>query len=575
MFCVLSLILEKLNFVKRQMSDENNIVYTYSNVKDFDNNLTNSNSLEFRTRLLTNVNITKQCTDVKIVGDVVEVWFNGNLTEPEEEVLAQLVAEKYKDSNIFETIVDSRGRGQFSSIADAFAAGKTSVYVRDGTYYETQNIIIPDGGQLEGESQSNVRIVLVGNNTIKIDGSAGVKQTAGTISIAANSLIVTGVGTMFTALQPKDFIQLGTTYYEIGSIESDISLTLAQMYLGAPLVNVDYLAQHMYTGIKISNLIVALSSATGLYIRGVRHCGFKSLAIIGCTPNIVVVDSGEFAMYEIINCFSKGIGISFENVTSMLLQTLDIYNCAGHGMALLGKTTNAVCASSAFCNNFGCGLMLNDMLCDLHFTNCIFKQNNACGIFMQGNCMQVIVQGCTVGDNNGVGISISGSANLVSNNIIKNASHGVVTSPFCVVTSNQIDENKGNGIMCPEGSDNINISMNRISNNLINGVLSAAKFGLFSGNIVMNNGASGFEFSSSGNIINSSVISQNVEHGLLFLINSINNMVSNSQIISNTVSGATVQSNDNIVSHNVFRLNGVNLNVTGSNNETTTNKLIA
>ena len=555
--------------------DDDNVIYTYSNVKDFDNNLTNSNASAFKSRLLSNSAITKQCTDVKLNGDHVEIWFSGSLTVPEEQELAAMVAQKYNDSNIFETIVDASGRGQFRSIAEAFAAGKTSVYVRDGIYYETSNIIIPDGGQLEGESQSNVRIVLAGNNSIRIDGSNGIKQTAGTISITAATNTVTGVGTTFTALNPKDFIQLGTTYYEIASIESDTSLTLAQQYLGAALENVEYLAQHMFTGIKISNLIVAYSNAVGLYVRAVRHCGFRSLAFLACTPNIIVVDSGEFAMNQIITCFSKGIGLSFENVTSVLLQTLDVYNCFSHGMALLGKTTNAVCSSSAFCNNFGCALTLSDMLCDLHFTNCIFKQNNAGGVHMTGPCMQVIIQGCTVGDNNGHGLTLAGTANLISNNIIKgNTGHGIITSPYCVITSNQIHENGGDGINCDNLSHNISVSLNRISNNAQNGVCSAGNVGLYSGNIIMQNGNAGYDFSGSNNVISSSTIVQNNTHGVHIPIGSVNNMVTNSQVLANVQSGATVESNDNILAHNIFSANGTNIVNTGQNNDISTNKLI-
>ena len=553
----------------------NNAIYVYSNVKDFDNNLTNSNSQAFKSRLLSNSLISKQCIDVKINGDQVEVWFNDSLTAPEEAQLATMVAEKYKDSNIFETIVDSRGRGQFTSIAEAFAAGKTSVFVRDGTYYETANIIIPDGGQLEGESQSNVRIVLIGNNSIKIDGSNGVKQTAGTVSISAASTTVTGVGTSFTALNPKDFIQLGTIYYEIFSIQSDTVLTLAQTYLGATLSNVEYLAQHMFTGIKISNLIIAYSTAAGLYIRAVRHCGFRSLAFLACNQNIMVVDSGEFAMYEIISCFSKGVGISFDNVTSVLLQTLDVYNCASHGMALLGKTCNLVCASSAFCNNFGSGLTLNDMLCDLHFTNCIFKQNNSTGIQMQGQCMQIIIQGCTICDNNGVGVSLSGTANLISNNIIKgNFSHGVVSSPYCVITSNQIHQNGGSGIVCDENSHNISVSMNRISNNTNHGVNTSANVGVYSGNIVMQNGINGYNFLGSNNAISSSTVVENFMHGVYFAAVATNNMLTSCQISGNLTSGATIESNDNIIAHNIFRSNLTNLAIIGANNDILTNKVI-
>ena len=553
--------------------ESNNIIYVYSNVKDFDNNLSNSNINAFKSQLLSDLQISKQCTDVKILGDQVEIWFNDSLTTSEEERLVTIIADKYQDSNIFEIIVDSKGRGQFTSIAEAFAAGKISVFVRDGTYYETQNIIIPDGGRLNGES--NVRILLVGNNSIIVDGSNGIKQTVGTISISSASKMVVGVDTNFTALLPGNSIRLGTIYYEIKSIESDTMLTLLETYLGATLTNVDYLAQHMYKGVKISNLVIGYSTAPGIYIRGVRHCGFDTLAIIACTPNIVIVDSGEFSLSKIINGFSKSVGISLTNVTSALFQTLNSFNGSSHGIALQGKNSNVICTSSSFSNHFGSGLMIRDTAYDLHFTNCVFENNNASGIFMQDQPTHVIFQGCTMSHNNGTGITLSGLANVISNCIIKsNVSHGVAASLNSTITNNQIKNNGGSGISCDVNSHNVGISMNQIFNNNQDGVSSHADRGLYTGNTIMQNGGHGYNFTGTNNTISSTSVKQNTLHGVHFSATAHNNMLLNSQILNNTQKGAFIESNGNIIAQNIIFENVINnLEISGVNNESAINKI--
>ena len=111
-------------------------------------------------------------------------------------------------------------------------------------------------GIIVGESAGSVIISFNGSQKqIKMDGSGGAKETAGTVSITKGSTIVTGVKTVFTNLHPGDYIKLDTSYYEIDTINSNINLTVKSAYQGRTLSGISYIAQPMFGGVRISNVV--------------------------------------------------------------------------------------------------------------------------------------------------------------------------------------------------------------------------------------------------------------------------------------------------------------------------------
>jgi len=134
---------------------------------------------------------------------------------------------EWTNSTETDAIVDPTvGNGDYTTVGAAFTGGATSVFVRAGTYSETVDITIPDGGSLVGERAGGV-VLSLGTGVSIIAGSTPANRTtAGTISIPSGSTTVTGVGTDFdgtisgNTLNPGDYILLHHQFYEIASITS-------------------------------------------------------------------------------------------------------------------------------------------------------------------------------------------------------------------------------------------------------------------------------------------------------------------------------------------------------------------
>lgn len=533
-------------------------IFTYSNNVDFDSKLTQSNKVHFLNAINASAGIGVNCSQIVLNQDVVEIWFDDVLTASQASVLAAMVASKYHDPYLFDAIVDKNGSGDYVSVAAAFADGKKSVFVRDGTYVETSNIVLPDGGQLFGESQSNVRIVLAGGTSVMIDGSGGTKNTTGTVSCSNNSQAVTGSGTTFTASAPLNFILLGADFYQIASIESDTALTLVDSYQGTALSNFPCLVQQMFTGMKMANLIIAQSSATGVFVRAVRHCGFRAVAVLYCTPNFELIDSGGLALCELISGFSNGVGFTANNAHTVLCDTLNVYNSTSDGIVANNASSSIVFQTCNVSNNNGNGLNLSDTTHDINVVDNIIKYNNAVGLLTASSTSRIIVTGCSVIDNGSHGVQMTGNFGVLSGNVLtRNSGDGVNGAGASnVITNNQAIQNAGDGMSYASGVGGI-VSSNRCDGNSGNGMNITADNNSISNNAICNNGATGLVYGGSSSTITSNNVYSNTLNGMRLTSTSSYAIVAQNQVLNNSANGLLFDagSTNSVVNYNVLANN--------------------
>lgn len=197
------------------------------------------------------------------------------------------------ETPLYDVIVDSSGDGNYTSIVGAFQDGFSNVFVKNGSYAESSDIIIPDRGKLVGETPGGVTITLNSGASIVADGSGGTYQSSGTISFTKDSKAVTGSGTSFTSLHVNDFILIGNNYLQIASIANDTSLQLLNKYRGPTKSGQSYIAQTMLTGIEIMNLTISGSSDVGLFLRAVRFSNVRSIALVQNAHNLQAINCGD------------------------------------------------------------------------------------------------------------------------------------------------------------------------------------------------------------------------------------------------------------------------------------------
>src|SRR5579871_2201014 len=116
-------------------------------------------------------------------------------------------------TKLYDAIVSADGKSDYLLPSAAFAAGAKSVFLRSGVYGETANVVIPNGGTLDGESLNNAIIDFTGTSfSVQCDSAPTSIQSAGTIAVTGASTAVIGTGTTFTSLSPGDSISIGGVY---------------------------------------------------------------------------------------------------------------------------------------------------------------------------------------------------------------------------------------------------------------------------------------------------------------------------------------------------------------------------
>lgn len=462
-------------------------IYTYSYSSDFGSNWDQS---QFHDEIVASA-IAQTLNGVTKTGDDIDVEFAVVLSAGDQTTLGNLVSVHAPITNapgaIFDAIVDASGNGDYLLPSAAFANGHKSVFMKNGTYVETVDVVVPNYGSLVGESGHNTVIYFPAvAKSVKVDGSGGSQETAGTISITTGTTTITGVGTTFTNLAANDYILLGTNYFKIASITNATSMTLADTYRGATLSGISYVAQTMYTGNRLSNFIITGSTTNGLYIRGCRHFVVDSLAIKANSPNVLVEYSGDSTLKHLLSETGNGYGVKLDNCASLALNVVDVYNNTSHGLEVTGESTSVNLISCKASNNGGTGICIMGNSNDINLTDCVVKFNKANGLVTESTTHAIMVDSTSIRGNASKGLYIDGGGHTITGNIIEeNGDIGLdVISGDCSLIGNVIDGNT-NGIKLTGNC--ITMSNNHCVNNSLAGILVMGNDCILTSNISTSN----------------------------------------------------------------------------------------
>lgn len=472
---------------------------------------------------ITATNIAPTCNHVSIESDEVSIEFSAALDSTDqttfESTVSSYVYEPIPDDTIstsFEAVVSNNVLypSDYTSVAAAFASGASSVFVRSGIYYEFADIVIPDRGQLMGESPGNTIILLLGGNSI-ISDAGGVMETTGTIDLGNYSKAVTGTGTTFTNLVAGTFILLSTNYYEIASIESDTALTLVDTYVGNSITNTAFRAQAMYTGCRIAQLSISSSTSHGIRLRGIRHGSIYALAIYGCNPCIELENCSDVQLLAVIPQYSLSSGLVIKSCVSISLNTFNAFNNASHGIDVSGDCVNIVLISGACENNNGCGFNVQSGAYLLNLSSCAFKNNNSDGVRLAAGVMCCAINNAEIVLNGGMGInSVAMNSVIGSCTIHDNVSHGVHVGNNGILDGNKILRNGGDGILVASDADHVLIADNSMSDNAGNGITTSGAYTIINSNCMKNNIVGIYINDVSSPIISGNAVTSNSGNGI-------------------------------------------------------------
>ena len=526
--------------------------YDYSVASSF--NSVNPATAQLNQEINAVAGIAPNCTAINQLGDTVTIYFSASLSEGEITTLNGVIAAHvprpiFRGSiqNYADAVVATDGSGAFTSIAAAFASGAVTVFVRRGLYVETSDIIMPENGTLVGETVSSVGIAFVGAKGIRIDGSGGVKQTAGTISITNGTTTVTGVGTSFTSLVAGSSISLGNTFYDVLSVQSDTQLTLLAPYRGQTLTNNTYIAQKIKTAVFLSNFIVRGSSTTAIYVRAVKSCVFHYVGVVANAAGVELIDAiaNGFTFCNI--SYNSSFGLRIDNSRTVSIATANIYNTNGVGLDICNNSGDISISNTMVSQNNGIGLLIRDGSDKIMLNGSTVNYNTSDGISVSGaESHGIIIDStvCSFNGDNGIDVSNGEWSAITDCTVESNGSHGILAGVKNVVNGNHVCDNGGDGVRVTAGL--ANVTNNQLHGNTLDGIniLSGADDCIVNANLSSSNSGNGLVVSANTCIIGS------------------NRCVSNDGKGCHITEGAT----SNIVKMNCFTSNtGVNYDDDGTN----------
>lgn len=481
----------------------------------------------------------------------------------------------------YDAIVSTSGAaGTYPLLSTAISAGKTKIFIQSGTYNETSQVVLPTGVKITGQQASNTIITATGLSSplLFYDGSGGIAQSAGTISISNGTSSVTGSGTTFTALSPGNFILIAGIFYTIGNVTSNTALTITELYRGRSLVGSPYVAYGMTQGPRIEevSLVNISSSSSGLSIKGVSRCLLRNMTVQGFNNNILISQATSVQLELTLARSGLGSGITFTDVYNSAIKTVGCANNAVNGLLMNGSTFNIICSQLISNNNGSHGVLVSSATNVVNIIDSIVENNAADGINTSSTTSNINVVSCSV-YKNAVGINCGGTANAYTCNVVTyNTSHGIVCGGNDLVSANTVAFNGGNGISASNSSNNA-ITANTIHDNTGDGVAVSAltQRCTITGNTIYDQGGNGITISTGNNgdnTVTGNVCYSNV--GIGISVSSSSCILSSNRCTGNNIGiSINAQADSTIVSSNNARTNTTSTLVNNGTNTSLTGNL--
>jgi hypothetical protein len=404
----------------------------------------------------------------------------------------------------WDAVVATDGSGTHLTPEAAFLAGATTVYVRDGTYVATGPIDLPEGGVLWGESRGGT--ILDRNNLtanrIKAHGSptdtdGDFYDGGGTLTVTQGNAIIVGVGTTFlTAVRPVtagDFLVIRGLTFEVASIETDLQLTLLQIYGGsseALIAFPDFVILPLLRAVTVGNLRLV------------------NLAPDGANPPL-----------QLNQCLNGRVWrVDFDQVNAggggiCELRTCDqsvIVDCTGTGGNAPFRLRNGWRCQVTGCQTNGAinsGIFCPSVTDSLVGRGHIFSGNNingggaatANGIQLAIGYFDCLILGNVIADVENASITLgfpgptAGNHTVANNRISAAGTNGIVTDSTCSIIGNCVTDGPGNGIHI--ASDDVMVVGNVMAANATGLVIEAAvERAVITGNTLRDNTVTGVNF---------------------------------------------------------------------------------
>jgi hypothetical protein len=255
----------------------------------------------------------------------------------------------------YQVVVDAGGGANYTSIGDAVSteSSGTTIFIRDGFYSESSDILLKNGMSLIGESAHGVVLDFGGNSaqlrfTEQTGSTLSIVRTGTNLSATNGSSTVTSTGATFisTGITSGMYIVFSNVAYEIGSVDSETELTLIETYEGRSDTGVYtghyYVAGNYSYDISIRNMTITNSTAgTGAIWAGMVVRSRMDNVVIRDTTTVGIGfgNGGDniFNILEVRNIGNVGLNLFYSYSDNMqwgnIIRANKIHDCGGVGVA--------------------------------------------------------------------------------------------------------------------------------------------------------------------------------------------------------------------------------------------------
>lgn len=330
----------------------------------------------------------------------------------------------------FDAIVDASGGGDYLTIANARAAGKKTLYVRNGAYAESA-IELVNGLRIEGESTDGVELTFSGGATFT-SAAASTDLTQLVVSVTADSNTVTLVSGSFSPVFNEGaWILIEGVPTQIAARTSNTVLELVHNYRGET-GNASVAGPNgiFIGGVRLRNFTIKHSATNTVLLTSLLNAKIDSVifrdpnAGVPASRNSLEID--QCVHLDLTNCVVAGAG--FESVRLRDSNAVRFIGCrfidgeSGVSTARCAATAFTDCIferlaqSSLTFSNISDGArdqFPSGALCVANVEKCKFFRCRGTVVNVEDGEVQAKVAGCDFNSCKGTGAFCTGRSALI------------------------------------------------------------------------------------------------------------------------------------------------------------------
>lgn len=328
--------------------------------------------------------------------------------------------------------------GEASDLQDAIdfleRLGGGTVFLRNGTYTPTSEILLTSSITIQGESTDST-IIDFNNAAIGLVATGQNTYTTGTVAVSNNSTTVTGSGTTWTSAMIGRSIIISGIWFVITNVSSTTSLTIEAPFDSPTVSGVNYVIAEPITGVTLRNFTVQNStdSEGAVLFRYLQDGDIEDVVVYDSTIGFNFVDTSSVTAegFFTVGC---GTGVNVNHAGVWTFTDFACYSSTGDNM-VLNRMFSASISNATISSAGDEGILVTESS-NLGIYDMTITTNAGNGIQIS-NSSFIQISSMLINNNGGDGIELTLNADRVGMHLLGLQNNGAFG--IQIVESNSAD----------------------------------------------------------------------------------------------------------------------------------------